>query len=44
MGARITLLYGDEWPAVKVKVLASRHETLLPNDELLPRLAQFLSN
>jgi len=44
MGARITLLYGDEWPAVKAKVLASRHETLLPNDELLPRLAQFLSN
>lgn len=44
MGVRITLLYGDEWPAVKVKVLASRDETLLPNDELLPRLAQFLSN
>ena len=44
MGVRIALLYGDEWPAVKVKVLASRHETLVPNDELLPRLAQFLSN
>jgi histidyl-tRNA synthetase len=44
MGVRIALLYGDEWPAVKVKVLANRHETLVPSDELLPRLAQFLSN
>jgi len=44
MGAKITLLFGDEWPAVKVKILSSRQETLVPNDELLPRLAQFLSN
>lgn len=43
-GARIALLYGDEWPAVKVKVLASRQEKLVPNDELLPRVRQFLSD
>jgi len=44
MGARIALLYGDEWPAVKVKVLASRKETLVPNDELLSQVRQFLSD
>ena len=43
MGAKITLLYGDEWPSVKVKVLATRQETTLPNGEIMSRLPQFLS-
>ena len=38
MGARITLLYGDEWPAVKMKTLATREELLVPNEELLTRV------
>ena len=44
MQTRITLLYGDEWPAVKVKVLATRQESLVPNDGVLSRLPQFLPN
>ncbi|MBA3650687.1 MAG: histidine--tRNA ligase [Chthoniobacterales bacterium] len=38
MGARVTLLYGDEWPNVKMKTLATREEVLVPNDQLLERL------
>jgi histidyl-tRNA synthetase len=44
MGARITLLYGDEWPAVKMKTLATREEVLVPNDELLTRVGGALSS
>jgi histidyl-tRNA synthetase len=38
LGARATLLFGDEWPHVKVKTLATREEVLLPNDELAAAL------
>ncbi len=44
MGAQITLLYGDEWPAVKMKTLATREEVLVPNEELLTRVQQTLSS
>ena len=40
LGARVTLLYGDEWPAVKMKTLATREESLIPHDELLTRLQE----
>ena len=43
MGARVTLLYGDEWPAVKMKTLANREEVLVPNEELLGRVKRLLS-
>ncbi|CAN5451581.1 histidine--tRNA ligase [soil metagenome] len=39
MGAKITLLYGDEWPAVKMKTLATREEVLVPNEEVLRHLS-----
>ena len=42
-GARLTLLYGDEWPQVKMKTLASREETLVPYQELTTRIAQTLA-
>ncbi|MEP6974550.1 MAG: histidine--tRNA ligase [Spartobacteria bacterium] len=35
MGAKVTLLYGDEWPAVKLKTLATREESLVPQAEVL---------
>jgi histidyl-tRNA synthetase len=38
MRAKFTLLYGDEWPEVKLKNLATREEVLLPNDKVLDRL------
>src|SRR6266446_2194593 len=31
LGATVALLYGDEWPDVKVKTLATREETLVPH-------------
>jgi histidyl-tRNA synthetase len=43
MGAKVTLLYGDEWPAVKMKTLATREEVLLPNEELLVQIGKALS-
>lgn len=38
LGATIALLYGDEWPQVKVKTLATRQETLIDHQELLAHL------
>ena len=43
LGARATLLFGDEWPAVKMKTLATRDEVLLAPGELLARVQQMLS-
>jgi histidyl-tRNA synthetase len=38
LGAQIAVLYGDEWPDVKVKDLTSRKEELVPNSDLPARL------
>lgn len=35
LGARIAVLVGDEWPQVKVKVLATREETLVAAESVL---------
>jgi len=43
MRAKIALLYGDEWPLVKIKRLATREETLVPQAELLPALQKALA-
>src|SRR5947207_6744173 len=43
VGARITLLYGDEWPQVKVKNLATREESLIASDALLDSVAKFFN-
>ncbi len=42
-GARIALLYGDEWPQVKIKNLDAREESLIPNDALLDSVAKFFT-
>ncbi|HET9417737.1 MAG TPA: ATP phosphoribosyltransferase regulatory subunit, partial [Chthoniobacterales bacterium] len=42
-GAGIALLYGDEWPQVKVKNLATREESLIANDALLDSVAKFFN-
>ena len=44
LGARMTLLFGDEWPAVKMKTLATREEVLVPNEELVVRVNGRLSS
>jgi histidyl-tRNA synthetase len=38
LGARLAILFGDEWPQVKVKTLATREETLVANEGLLAHL------
>src|SRR5256714_5197593 len=42
-GARIAVLYGDEWPQVKVKNLAKREESLIPSAALLDSVAKFFT-
>ncbi len=37
------VLFGDEWPQVKVKTLTTREEQLVPHEELLAYLAAFSS-
>ena len=39
LGAKATLLFGDELPAVKMKMFATRDEALVPHKEILERLA-----
>jgi histidyl-tRNA synthetase len=34
LGAKATLLYGDEWPQLKLKTLATRAETLVPHEKI----------
>ena len=38
LGARVTVLIGDEWPQVKVKTLATREEVLVDANEVLAHL------
>jgi histidyl-tRNA synthetase len=42
-GARVAVLFGDEWPQVKVKTLASREELLVDNRELQSHIGRVLS-
>lgn len=37
-GARVAVLFGDEWPSVKVKDLATGEQRLVPHEELLAQL------
>jgi histidyl-tRNA synthetase len=43
LGATVALLYGDEWPNVKVKTLATREEGLIAQDQLLSQIAEIFS-
>ncbi len=43
LGARAAVLFGDEWPQVKLKLLASREEQLVPHEELLAQMARLPS-
>ncbi|MEY2540795.1 MAG: histidyl-tRNA synthetase [Verrucomicrobiota bacterium] len=42
LGATTAVLYGDEWPQVKVKSLATREEVLVPHEELMARIDSVL--
>jgi histidyl-tRNA synthetase len=41
-GAMAVILYGDEWPQVRIKEMQKRKETLLAHDELLDNVWRFL--
>ena len=43
LGARIAILFGDEWPQVKVKKLVTREESLIAHDALLDSVAKFFN-
>ena len=43
VGASLALLYGDEWPQVKVKKLATREESLIAHEALLDSVAKFFN-
>jgi len=42
LGARVALLYGDEWPQVKIKNMGSGEQELVAHEKLLDRLAELL--
>jgi len=43
LGAGLALLYGDEWPQVKIKELATREESRAPHDRLLDKVSKFFN-
>lgn len=42
LGARVALLFGDEWPQVKMKNMATGQQELVACEKLLDRLAELL--
>jgi histidyl-tRNA synthetase len=42
LGASVAILYGDEWPQVKVKTLATREEQAVPYNDLFARIGSLL--
>ncbi len=40
LGANLAILYGDEWPKVKIKTLATRTERLVDHDALLTEIGK----
>jgi histidyl-tRNA synthetase len=40
LGAKFAVLYGDEWPQLKIKTLATREEKLIDHADLLKHLEQ----
>ena len=43
LGARIAILFGDEWPQIKLKDLRSSEQTLMAESELAAKVAALLS-
>jgi histidyl-tRNA synthetase len=42
LGARVALLFGDEWPQVKIKNMGTGEQELVACDKLLDRVAELL--
>jgi len=41
-GASVAVLYGDEWPQVKIKNMETAKQELVPSKKLMDRLAELL--
>jgi len=44
LGARLAVLFGDEWPQLKLKDLCTGDQSLVPREELPARVATLLSS
>jgi histidyl-tRNA synthetase len=42
LGARLAVLFGDEWPQLKIKDLNTGKQSLVPHQELSARIAALL--
>src|SRR5438309_3903370 len=42
LGARVALLFGDEWPQVKIKNMATGEQQLIPTDNFMSRVESTL--
>jgi histidyl-tRNA synthetase len=42
LGARVAVLFGDEWPQIKIKNMATGQQELVPGGELFGHLAELL--
>jgi histidyl-tRNA synthetase len=42
VGARVALLFGDEWPQVKIKNMGTGEQELVACDKLLDRVSELL--
>jgi histidyl-tRNA synthetase len=42
LGARVAVLFGDEWPQVKIKKMATAEQELVSSEKVPGRLAELL--
>jgi histidyl-tRNA synthetase len=42
LGARVAVLFGDEWPQIKIKNMTTAQQELVPCEKLMDRLVEFL--
>jgi histidyl-tRNA synthetase len=40
--ARVAVLFGDEWPQIKIKNMTTARQELVPCEKLMDRLVEFL--
>jgi histidyl-tRNA synthetase len=44
LNAHAVIIFGDEWPQVKIKTFAAREEVLMPNEDVLAGVRKILSS
>jgi len=42
LGARVAVLFGDEWPRIKIKNMATAQQEVVPCEEMMDRLVELL--